>query len=380
VSSIGIGFVGAGWMGATLLRRLTEQDGVSIVGVHQRRRERAVEVLTDLGLSEDLYFDDYEVLLSSPDLDAVFVCSTNEAHGLQAIAALKAGKHVFCEKPCATRYDEFLEQIELEKANPGQITFVDYLMNFDAMENRIRGMTAEGVFGTITQIQVNYRHPINIADDKVWKLSGARMGDAIGMGIIHSLSVMLNIMAEQGATPVRVYATSSMVHRRNFEIPAIWNLHIEFSNGAAGLCFGNVDQANGYDAYHNIHGTEGGLIFDSQLDRPQKVRYWSEKATEGQWVYPLDAPRCEREGLVKYQWPADTSTPDSGDVMKHQTGACVEHFLECIRKGEQSFLSFANSAAVADLGWAAQISAAEGGPVDLPLDETRAREFFEQKG
>ena len=379
MSSIGVGLVGAGWMGATLLKRLTEQEEVSIVGVHQRRRDRVVEVLTELGLSEDLYFRDYESMLSSPALDAVFICSTNEAHGLQAIAALKAGKHVFCEKPCATRYDDFLQQIELERANPGQVTFVDYLMNFDALENRIRRMTSEGVFGTITQIQVNYRHPINIADDKVWKLSGERMGDAIGMGIIHSLSVMLNIMAEQKATPVRVYATSSTVHRRDFDIPAIWNLHIEFSNGAAGLCFGNVDQANGYDAYHNIHGTEGGLIFDSQLDRPQKVRFWSEKSTEGRWVYPLDASRCEAEGLEAHQWPVDTSTPDSGDVMKHQTGECVAHFLECIRKGEQSFLSFVNSAAVADLGWAAQISAAERTPVDLPLDELRAREFFERR-
>jgi predicted dehydrogenase len=366
-------------MGFALLKRLVEQEGVSIVGVHQRRRDRAVEALAGLGLGEELYVGDYESLLTLPDLDAVFICSTNEAHGLQAIAALKAGKHVFCEKPCATRYDEFLQQIELEKANPDLVTFVDYLMNFDEMENRIRGMTAEGIFGTITQIQVNYRHPINIADDKVWKLSGARMGDAIGMGIIHSLSVMLNIMAEQGATPVRVYATSSEIHRRNFDIPAIWNLHIEFSNGAAGLCFGNVDQANGYDAYHNIHGTEGGLIFDSQLDRPQKVRYWSEKATEGQWVYPLDQSRCEKEGLAAYQWPANTSTPDSGDVMKHQTGECVSHFLECIRKGEQSFLSFVNSAAVADLGWAAQISAKEGVPVGLPLDKTRALKFFEQR-
>lgn len=380
MSEIGVGLVGAGWMGATLLRRLTEQEGVRVVGVHQRRREKAIEVLHDLQLEDDLFFDDYEKLLAAPVLDAVFICSTNEAHGEQAIAAMEAGKHVFCEKPCATRYDEFRRQIELEKSRPGQVTFVDYLMNFDELENRIRRMTRSGEFGTITQIQVNYRHPINIADDKIWKLSGDRMGDAIGMGIIHSLSVMLNIMAEQDATPVRVYASNSMVHRRDFDIPGIWNLQIEFSNGATGFCFGNVDQANGYDAYHHIHGTEGGLIFDSLLDRPQKVRFWSEKSTEGKWIYPLDPRRCEDEGTTDHLWPPDTSTPDSGDVMRHQTGACVSHFLECIREGEQSYLSFVNSAPVADLGWAAQISAAEGVPVDLPLDQERAEKFFTGRG
>jgi predicted dehydrogenase len=379
VSGIGVGLVGAGWMGATLLRRLTEQKDVGVVGVHQRRRDKAVEVMKELGLGEDLFFDDYQSLLAAPGLDAVFICSTNEAHGAQAIAAMEAGKHVFCEKPCATRYEEFRRQIELEKARPGQVTFVDYLMNFDELENRIRRMTRDGEFGTITQIQVNYRHPINIADDKVWKLSGDRMGDAIGMGIIHSLSVMLNIMAEQEAVPVKVYATNSMVHRRDFDIPGIWNLLIEFSNGATGVCFGNVDQAKGYDAYHHIHGTHGGLIFDSLLDRPQKVRFWSEKTTGGKWIYPLDPMRCEAEGRAELGWPPDTSTPDSGDVMRHQTGACVSHFLECIRKGEQSHLSFVNSAPVAELGWAALISAAEGVPVELPLDPERAGEFFNRQ-
>lgn len=378
MSEIGVALVGAGWMGATLLRRLTEQEGVRIVGLHQRRREKAVEVLRDLELEEELYFDSYEKMLAAPGLEAVFICSTNEVHGEQAIAAMKAGKHVFCEKPCATRYDEFRRQIELELERPGQVTLVDYLMNFDELENRIRRMARTGEFGTITQIQVNYRHPINIADDKVWKLSGDRMGDAIGMGIIHSLSVMLNIMAEQEATPVRVYATKSMVHRRDFDTPGIWNLQIEFSNSATGFCFGNVDQANGYDAYHHIHGTRGGLIFDSLLDRPQKVRFWSEKSTNGKWVYPLDPARCEAEEMSEYLWPSDTSTPDSGDVMRHQTGACVSHFLERIRKGEQSFLSFANSAPVAELGWAALLSAAEGVPVDLPLDHERAAKFFSE--
>ena len=75
-----------------------------------------------------------------------------------------------------SKFDEFVQQIELEKANPGLITMVDYLMNFDTLEEKIQEMARKGDFGTITQIQVNYRHPINIADDKVWKLAANRMG------------------------------------------------------------------------------------------------------------------------------------------------------------------------------------------------------------
>jgi 1,5-anhydro-D-fructose reductase (1,5-anhydro-D-mannitol-forming) len=374
---IGVGLVGAGWMGKTLLQRLTERDDVRICGLYQRTRERAHEVLREMGLAESLYFNTYEDMLSDPEVEAVFLCSTNEAHGPQAILAQVAGKHLFCEKPCATVFADFCRQIELERERPEQVTFVDYLMNFDSLENEIREMAARGDFGTITQIQVNYRHPINIEGDKAWKLSKDRMGDAIGMGIIHSLSVMVNIMAEQGADPVSIYATSSEVHSRPFDIPAIWNLQIQFSNGAAGFCFGNVDQANGYDAYHNVHGTGGGLIFDSYLDREQKVRFWSNERTDGKWVYPLDADRCRRENVSEHIWPEDTTTPDSGDVVTHQTAACVDHFLECIQSGRQSFLSFANTASIAELGWAAQISVARRAPVALPLGWGHARSFFE---
>ena len=376
MSKIGIGLVGAGWMGATLLKRIVERDDTKVVAVFQRNRERAEEVLTSLGLDPGLFTDDFDAFLATEGLDAVFVCSTNEAHGPQSIAAMEAGKHVFCEKPCATKFDDFVRQIELEKANPELITMVDYLMNFDTLEEEIRAMAKRGDFGTITQIQINYRHPINIAGDKVWKLAADRMGDAIGMGIIHSLSAMMNIMAAQGAKPIRVYASNYEVHKREFEIPAVWNLHIEFDNGATGLCFGNVDQANGYDAYHNIHGTEGGLIFDSYLDRPQKIRFWSNTVTEGRWVYPLDPDRCRAEGLDQHIWPESTTTPDSGDVMNHQTHHCVAHFIESILAAEPSFLSFVNSAPVAEVGWAAQMSADQKRPIDLPLDYTEASKFF----
>ncbi|MGC6564929.1 MAG: Gfo/Idh/MocA family protein [Akkermansiaceae bacterium] len=372
-SPLRVGFVGAGWMGATLMQRLHEHPDAEVVALHQRSREKAVEALEKVGLPGSIFCESYEEMLALPEVEAVFLCSPNSSHGPQSIAAMKAGKHVFCEKPCSTTYGDFEKQLELAGANRELITYVNYLLNFDPMELRLLEMVKAGTFGTITQIQVNYRHPINIAGDKVWKLSGETMGDAVGMGIIHALSVMLNLMAAQGAKPVKVYATAGGEQTRDFEVDAIYNIQVEFSNGASGFCFGNVDQANGYDAYHNLHGTRGGFIFDSYLERSKKVRYWSQDEAEGKWQYPLD-PNDEAGGY----WGDETTTPDSGDVMQHQTGACVAHFVESVLASKQSFLSFENSAPTAELGWGILMSVAQGRPVALPLDREEAREHFNQ--
>ena len=375
MKKITVGFVGLGWMGSVLLRRLTERDDVQIAAVLEKNADRGREVLADLGLPDSLMADSYSDIVKNPDIDAVFIVSPNSFHGTQTIQAAEAGKHVFCEKPAATIFSEFRRQIELDRANPNLITFVDYIMNFDTMENHLRQMVAEGRLGQLTQIQVNYRHPVNIAGDKVWKLRKDVMGDAIGMGIIHALSVIVNLAASQ-AKPVAVYATSMPAAVRGFEAHPVWNIVIKFDNGATGFCFGNIDNSNGYDAYHNIYGTEGGFIFDSQLDRPQKVRYWSRQSAAGEWVYPLDAERCKTQGLEKLAWPADTTTPDSGNVIDHQTGTCVGHFIDCVKAGRKSPLGFAASAIVGEISWAAQMSAATGKEIPLPLNWDQAQEFF----
>ncbi|MCF7838312.1 MAG: Gfo/Idh/MocA family oxidoreductase, partial [Candidatus Marinimicrobia bacterium] len=157
-----VGFVGAGWMGATQMKRLCERDDVTIVALADPNEAGAKAVLAELGLPEDVYVKDYEAIVQNPDIAAVWLVSPNCYHGPQAIAALEAGKHVFCEKPAATTYADFVREIDLERAHPHLHTFVDYILYFDAMEQRLRDMVAADEFGQITQIQVNYRHPVNI--------------------------------------------------------------------------------------------------------------------------------------------------------------------------------------------------------------------------
>lgn len=362
MKKIGIGFVGAGWMGSVQLERLAVRDDVEIFALLEPNKSRGKEVLNKLGLSEKLLVEDYEQIINNPQIDTVWLVSPNSFHGWQSIAAMEAGKHVFCEKPCATKFSDFCRQIELERANSKLITFVDYILYFDSLEERLRQMVADGTFGEITQIQVNYRHPINITGDKVWKLNRDIMGDAIGMGINHAISVLIYAMRSQ-AKPVAVYATSEAARVRGFEADPIYNIVIKFDNGATGFCFGNIDSGNGYDAYHNVFGTEGGFVFESQIDRPYKIRYWSNKTTNGKWIRPLDS-----KDAGNLTWPENTTTPDSGNVVEHQTGECVAHFIECIKNNTKSPLSFVNSQIIAEVGWAAQISAKLNKEIHLPLN------------
>lgn len=368
---IGLGMIGAGWMGQALLQKFLARPDVELVGLCTPDAGRGRDFLQAAGQRPDLWTGNLTELLAHPQLDAVCIASPNAFHGPQSLAALTAGKHVFCEKPVATRYDEFCSQVEWERAHPHQITMVDYILYFDPFERRLRQMIADGVFGTITQIQVNYRHPVNITGRKTWKLKADTIGDAIGMAIIHALSTMIFAMESQ-AKPRSVFATCQKHSTRGFEVPPIWNILVEFDNGATGLCLGNIDHGLGYDAMHHIHGTDGALVFDSLADRPAKIRYWSAKHTGNRWMYPLDPQRCDPSLL----WPPDTTTPDSGDVVHHQTAAAVNHFVDCLRNRRQSPLSFANSAHIAEVGWAAMISAAQRRPVHLPLNRTEAAAFF----
>ena len=359
-SPLGVAVLGAGWMGSALLRKLAARPDVAVRALHQPRPASAHRALSEAGLPASLWEPDYPALLRRADVDAVVICSPNHQHAPQAIAALEAGKHVFCEKPAGISLPDHQRLVALARARPRQVTFVDYILYFDPTEQRLRRLIADGALGEVTQIQVNYRHPINITGGKAWKLETDKMGDAIGMGINHALSVMLFALAPQ-ARPVRVYATSTAARVRPFESHPIWNILVEFNTGAAGFCFGNIDSANGYDATHSVYGTRGAFCFDSLQDRPRKIRYWSQDLTGGAWVHPLD-PACP----PAQAWPADLATPDSGNVIHHQTEGCLDHFLGCVRESRPSPLGFDHAAVVADVGWAARRSAETRLPVDLP--------------
>tara|TARA_R110002110_G_scaffold9271_1_gene45837 strand:- start:1198 stop:3324 length:2127 start_codon:yes stop_codon:yes gene_type:complete len=127
-AEVSVGFIGAGnYATAVLIPAFKANDArlVSVVskagvsGIHAGRKFGFERTTTDVA-----------TLLSDSAIDAVVIATRHNAHGAQVLAALGAGKHVFCEKPLCLTLDE-LAGIEAEaRARPGQLLMVGFNRRF----------------------------------------------------------------------------------------------------------------------------------------------------------------------------------------------------------------------------------------------------------
>jgi predicted dehydrogenase len=103
---------------------------MNIVAFCDLIKERAEKAREDFGTPDARVYTDYQELVKE-DLDAVYVLTPNSSHAPVAIAAMKAGKHVLCEKPMAKTFAEAQEMVKTAKET-GKILTIGY-------QNRYRG-------------------------------------------------------------------------------------------------------------------------------------------------------------------------------------------------------------------------------------------------
>ncbi len=99
---------------------------------------------------------DYHDVLNDPEVEAVSVCTPNQMHSIIAIDALKAGKHVLCEKPAARTYAEALAMQEAQHAS-GKTLNIGVVNRFNTAVNKIKEMIDAGELDEIYHVYVSFR-------------------------------------------------------------------------------------------------------------------------------------------------------------------------------------------------------------------------------
>ena len=99
--TIRVGIVGTGGISRAHHRTYTAIGGFEIVAVCDIIKSKANEAADKWGVPRKHVFTNYNKMLEMDEIDTVSVCTYNQGHRRPTIAALNAGKHVFCEKPMA---------------------------------------------------------------------------------------------------------------------------------------------------------------------------------------------------------------------------------------------------------------------------------------
>ena len=102
-------------------------------------------------------FDTAEELLADPEIDAVSVCAANYAHAELAIKAMKAGKHVLCEKPMATTPQDCEEMVKVAEET-GKFLMIGQNQRLAKAHEAAKELLQQGLIGDILTFRTAFGH------------------------------------------------------------------------------------------------------------------------------------------------------------------------------------------------------------------------------
>ncbi len=248
---INVGIIGAGRIGKVHVQSICTQVP-----------DAKVKMLADPFLTDDTaawakdmgviqVTKDYKEVLADPEIDAVLICSSTDTHSPISVEAIKAGKHVFCEKPIDHDIDKIQEVIDALKDSKVKYQ-VGFNRRFDHNFEAVQSAVAAGKIGDIHVIKVTSRDPEPPSAEYV-KVSGGMFLDMT----IHDFD-MVRFLAGCNATEVYTEAAvlvDPAIGEAGDVDTAVITLKME--NGAIAVIDNSRKAVYGYDQRAEVFGSKG---------------------------------------------------------------------------------------------------------------------------
>ena len=141
---IKVGVIGTGGISGVHLGGYSRNPNVEIYALCDINEKNLAKRAEEYKVSRT--FTDYREMLALKELDAVSVCTWNSAHAECAIAALRAGKHVLCEKPAARTWKE-VQEMQRVQHETGMTLNIGVVNRFNDSVRRIKQYIDAGKLG-----------------------------------------------------------------------------------------------------------------------------------------------------------------------------------------------------------------------------------------
>lgn len=246
------GLIGASTIAAEhMIGAFRAQPGGEILWVVSGKAGHAADYAARHGIPRST--TDLSEMLADPQVEAVYISSTNEKHHAQALAAIAAGKHVICEKPLSMSVAEAREMVEAAEA--AGLTFAtNHHLRNSAAHIAIRDLIAGGRIGRVLSLRVH--HAVHLPPH----LQGWRINDpAAGGGVIpditvHDADTVRFLLGEDPEEVVAMAGASGLGEGVEDSVMSVWSM----PSGAMVMAHESFTHRFA-DTAVEVHGTEGSI-------------------------------------------------------------------------------------------------------------------------
>ncbi len=215
-------------------------------------------------------YSDFDAFIADRDIDAVVLVTPTSLHADQTIAALRAGKHVFVEKPLALEVAD-CERVEaVAQAHAQQVAMVGFVRRFDASYQNAQRAIAAGEIGRAFLVR---SQTCDMNDESGEFVRFAPTSGGIFMDCsVHDIDLARWLLGNPKAT--RAFATGTIaIHEGLRAIGDVDNgiAVVEFDDGQRAVFFASRTFAHGHETQTEIIGTAGKLLVGHGAARDRVV-------------------------------------------------------------------------------------------------------------
>jgi len=341
MEKLGVGIVGAGWVAGEHLRAFTANPYTEVVALCGRTEAHAKALAVERGVRCAI-LTDYAQMLASEEIHIIAVATPPDCHCEQAVAAVEAGKHLLLEKAMCTTLGE-ARAIRDAVAKAKVKSVVSFVLRWNPLFEIIRAQLEDDAIGKVFYGEADYFHGIG----PWYKQYGWNVKKAIGVSSLlsagcHAVDALRWFMGGEVAEVCQYSTFGEGVDFSDYEYDPTSCLICKFADGRVGKAASSIECIQPYVFNINLVGTNGTI-------RNNRIYSRSKFPGQSTWV---EVP---------------TILPDSGDVTHHPFTGEAAHLVDCIRFDRESHVNVADAYKTHEICFAADLSAAEGRPVKLPL-------------
>ncbi len=257
--ALGVAVVGLG-VGEQHARAYLRDGQCRLLWLHDLDQNRAASLAASLGSGRPAV--SFEAVLADPEVDVVSIASYDADHCAQVLAALRAGKHVFVEKPACRTLDEarLIRQAWHESGPPPRALASNLVLRAAPLYRRLRAAVATGRLGRIYALDGEYLYGRLHKITEGWRGREADYSAMAGGGV-HLIDLAFWIT---GSRPVSIMAAGNRISTEGtaFRHEDFVTTVAEMADGATARFTANFGCVHRHQHVLRLYGTQGTFLYD----------------------------------------------------------------------------------------------------------------------